>query len=112
MREMREFKIKYVFHIPLCEFSGDELASIEIDEILEDLINRFNDNGFDSLYVSKAEGHYKSRRFDEMLLTLFSDDDAPEAIFKDWFRQNNAILKQEAFAFECSNRMYVEKLYK
>lgn len=107
---MKEFSRKYIFHIPLCEYSGEELVLIDIDEILEDLIDRFNENGFDSLYVSKVEGHYKSRRFDELLLTLFCDGDAPETIFKDWFRLNNDVLRQEAFAFECGNRMYVEKL--
>lgn len=107
---MKEFSRKYVFHIPLCEYSGEELVLIDIDEILEDLIGRFNENGFDGLYVSKVEGHYKSRRFDELLLTLFCDGNNPEAIFKDWFRLNNDVLRQEAFAFECGNRMYVEKL--
>ena len=67
---MREFSRKYVFHIPLCEYDGDGLVEIDIDEILENLINRLNEKGFDSLYVTRVEGHYKSRRFDELLLTL------------------------------------------
>ena len=107
---MREFSRKYVFHIPLCEYDGDGLVEIDINEILENLINRLNEKGFDSLYVTRVEGHYKSRRFDELLLTLFCDGDEPETIFSDWFRHNNDVLKQEAFAFECGDRMYVEKL--
>lgn len=75
---MMEFSRKYVFHIPLYSYDGDVLVEIGIDEILEGLIGTFNEKGFDSLYVTRVEGHYKSRRFDELLLTLFCDGDVPK----------------------------------
>ena len=107
---MQELTRKYVFHIPLFRYSDDGLVAIDIDDVLGDLIDLFNESGFGSLYVTKVKSHYKSRCFDEVLLTLFCDGEGPEAIFEDWFRKNNDTLKQEAFAFECGNRMYIEEL--
>ena len=106
---MLELTRKYVFHIPLCRY-GDGMHPIDIDEILDDLICRFADDGFDSFYVSEVKSHYRSRSFDGLLLTLFCDDDSPEMIFRDWFLKNNAVLGQEALAFERDGKMIIEKL--
>ena len=96
---------KYVFHIPLYKFEDGELVELSIDGLLDNLID---DLGADSLYITKAKSHYKSRCFDELLLTLFvSGDESPEDIFKNWFRDNNHILGQEAFAYECQNQMHI-----
>lgn len=102
---------KYVFHIPLFKFSNNKLIQIEINDILDDLISQLNDNGFENLYMTKVKGHYKSRSFDELLITLFThDSQSPEIIFKKWFEKNNNILKQEEYAYECNNSMYIKKL--
>ena len=108
---MIELDKKYVFHIPLCRYGDGELREIDIDGVLDELIGLFNENGFDSLYVTKVKGHYRSRCFDELLLTLFSSsDENPEGIFIDWFERNNDVLGQEAFGWECGNRMYISRL--
>lgn len=108
---MIELDKKYVFHIPLCRYDGVELRKIDIDGVLDELIDQFNENGFDSLYVTKVKGHYRSRCFDELLLTLFSlSGENPQEIFVDWFERNNDVLGQEAFGWECGNRMYVREL--
>lgn len=45
---MIELDTKCVFHIPLYKFIDDELILIDIDEILDDLIGQFIENGYDS----------------------------------------------------------------
>lgn len=108
---MIELDSKYVFHIPLYRYDGDKLAEIDIGEVLDELIIQFNERGFESLYVTKVKGHYRSRCFDELLLTIFSSsDENPEEIFIDWFERNNDVLGQEAFGWECGNRMFICEL--
>lgn len=62
----------------------------------------------------KANGFYKSRCFDELLITIFaSEDDSqlkPHLIFKKWFADNNDILNQESMAYEYNNTLNIEKL--
>ncbi len=104
---MMELSERYVFHIPLCKFKDNLLLPIDIDEVLEDLIMRMD---HDSLYVTKAQGHYKSRSYDELLVTVFSSSDDLGGIFEDWFRANNIILEQDALAYEHNGKMYIQCL--
>ena len=107
---MLELSEKYVLHIPLYKYVDDELVLIEIDDILEDLISDLSENGFENFYLTKAKAHYKSRCFDELLLTVFTSSKSPEAIFEKWFRHNNDILGQESFGFEHANAMIIHEL--
>lgn len=112
---MIELDEKYIFHIPLYKYENNELVKINITDILDDLINQLNQEGYDSLYIMKVKGYYKSRGFDELLLTIFiseeqlkrQNQDSPEIVFKDWFKINNNILRQEALAYECNNKMFI-----
>lgn len=102
---MKELDKKYVFHIPLYRFEDDELIKLEIGDALDDLIAQLNCDG---LYITKVRSFYKSRCFDELLVSLFvSDSENPEEIFKKWFTNNNDVLGQESFSYECGNRMYI-----
>lgn len=113
---MVELDRKYVFHIPLYKYVDDELIAIDTDDIIGKLIAQLNENGYDSAYLTDVKGYYKSRRFDEVLITLFVSADFltnhkhPEAIFKEWFIESNDLLEQEAFAYECGNKMHIKKL--
>ena len=103
---------KYVFHIPLYKYVADELVSIDIGDIIDELVDDFSGNGFDSLYMTKVKSLYKSRMYDEVLITIFTDSGRyPEEIFENWFRRNNHVMEQEAFAYECGNEMMIERLY-
>ena len=104
---MIELTEKYVLHIPLSRFTGEGLTDIGIDEILEDLTNQLAQNGFDSFYITKAESHYRSRKYEELLLTVFAAQNGIEDIFEAWFRKNNDILAQEAFSYEHNDRMFI-----
>ena len=88
------------------------LIPIEYEEILDVLIDRLNQNGYDSLYITEVKGFYKSREFDELLITIFTSsyDSLPESIFECWFIENNDVLEQEAFAYECNNSMFVKEI--
>ena len=98
---------KYVLHIPLSKYENDELVSIDIDSILDELIANLNQNSF---YITKVESYYKNRQYDELLITIFTDgNDAIEDIFKNWFLKNNNILKQEEYAYEINNNLIIEK---
>lgn len=102
---MKELDKKYVFHIPLYKFEDDELIKLEIDDVLDDLMALLKS---DSLYITKVRSFYKSRCFDELLVSLFvSGSEKPEEIFKEWFRTNNDILGQESFSYECGDRMFI-----
>ena len=61
---MIELDEKYVFHIPLYKYVDGELVLIEIDDLLDELISDFSENGFENFYLTKAKAHYKSRCFD------------------------------------------------
>ena len=98
---------KYVLHIPLCRFGDGELVAIDIDEILEDLVGRLD---CESFYMTKVRGCYRSRVFDELLITVFASDRDIGEIFGEWFKSNNDVLGQEAFSYECGDRMFVEML--
>ena len=108
---MMELNTKYVFHMPVYKYIENRLVLIEYDKILDDLIDQLNKSGFNSLYMAEVKGYYKSRSFDELLITLFcSSKESPEIIFKKWFIGNNDILEQESFAYECNNSMFIEEL--
>ena len=108
--KMIELAEKFVFHIPLYKYSSGELVSIELDGLLDELKGEFHDNGFDSLYISEVKSMYKSRCFDELLITLFADSKLPAEIFEVWFRKNNDVLGQESFGYELANRMIIHDL--
>lgn len=109
---------KYVFHIPLYKYVNNELIPIDIGDILADLTEKLNKEGYESLYMTKVKSYYKLRNFDEVLITLFisqkrvSDNkqELPDKIFKRWFKQNNHVLQQEAYAYEHNNSMIIESL--
>lgn len=102
---------KYVFHIPLYKHVSGNLIQIDIEDILDELISQFNENGFESLYITKINSYYKKRQFDEMLITIFSNDELPGEIFEEWFRKHNDVLCQEAFAYEIGNTMVINDLH-
>ena len=106
-----ELDCRYVLHIPLSRWENGKIMPLDMDEPISELMELLEDKGFDSFYVTKVEGHYKSRKYDELLVTIFADDDdSPIAIFRQWFSKNNGKLRQEAFAYEFNNRMIVENL--
>ena len=57
-----------------------------------------------------GKGMELERQFDEMIVTLFSNDDLPCRIFEEWFRKHNDVLCQEAFAYETGNTMVINDL--
>lgn len=103
---MKELNKKYVFHIPLYKYEDNELILIEIDDILDDLIYQL---GSESLYMTKVKSVYKKRMYDEILLTIFTNE-SPEFVFEKWFEENNDMLCQEAFAYELGDSMIIKKL--
>ena len=98
---------KYVFHVPLFRFSNDELIPIEIDEALDDLIMSLD---AESLYITKAKAHYKSREYDELLVTVFTSSSGLDKPFAEWFSKNNHLLGQEALAYEHNGRLHIRHL--
>ena len=57
------------------------------------------------------KSYYKSRRYDELLVTIFAGNGkGPCEIFRDWFSRHNKVLCQEAFAVEINNRMIIRKI--
>ena len=112
--DVMEMDEKYIFHIPLYKYENGKLLSIEIDDIISELIDEFALNSYENLYMIKAKGFYKSRCFDEILIHIFvpaeSKKTMPDEIFKKWFVNNNNILQQEALAYEYNNKLFVEKI--
>ena len=104
---MIELDDKYVFHIPLYRCEDNELILIEMDDILDDLINQFHQNGFEGMYITQVKSYYRTRLYDEILITIFASGKSPVEIFEGWFRKNNDVLLQESFAYETENRLII-----
>lgn len=98
---------KYVLHIPLFRHRDGCLEELEIDELLDGLIENLD---CESFYTSRVVSYYKSRCFDEMLITVFTNDDGVAKVFGEWFRANNHVLGQEAFSYEHNHVLVIEKL--
>lgn len=84
-----------------------------MDDILNELLDKFSENGYNSAYMTNVNAFYKSRSFDEVLITIFTtknNSELPEDIFSIWFKDNNTVSCQEAFAYECGDKMFIEKL--
>ena len=108
-----ELDCKYVLHIPLSMWENGKLKALDVDGQINELISCLELKGFDGFYVTKVESHYKSRKYDELLITIFAcGDDTPLPIFRHWFFKNNHILSQEAMAYEVDNKMIIEALKK
>lgn len=109
-----ELDKKYVLHIPFHKFENDKITKINMKNLIDDLIKQLNNNGYISFYMTKVNGYYKNRCFDEMLITIFASSDSkqklPDEIFSKWFKENNNTLKQESFAYEYNNKMYIEEI--
>lgn len=106
-----ELDCRYVLHVPLSRWENDKIIPLDLDGLIMELMSSLELEGFDSFYVTKVEGHYKSRKYDELLITIFAGgDDSPLPIFRHWFAKNNDTLRQEAFSYEFNNRMIVENL--
>ena len=107
--ENMELDCRYVLHIPLSKWENGKIKSLMVDDVIAELISLLEAEGFDSFYVTKVESYYKSRKYDELLVTIFAGDgDGPCEIFRRWFLAHNDVLRQEAFAFEINNRMIIE----
>ncbi|MDO5849752.1 MAG: hypothetical protein Q4P14_00930 [Methanobacteriaceae archaeon] len=103
---------KYIFHLPLYKYANEELIAID-SSIISNLMDLFNEKGYENAYVMKVKGYYKSRSFDELLITIFTsstDNIKPDSIFKDWFIENNDILEQDSFAYEYNDEMFIFEL--
>lgn len=108
---MSELSEKYVFHIPVFKFEDNRLIRIDIDGYICNLVAMFAESGFEGMYSTMVKSYYKSRCYDEILITVFtSPEEAPEEIFRDWFVKNNDVFAQEAFAFEHNGTMHIERL--
>lgn len=102
-----QLKEKYVLHIPLAKYTNNELKPLDIDDTVSELINQINENG---LYMQKVKSYYKSRIYDELIITVFTKQNNIGEIFKEWFIKNNHILKQEAMAYEYNGILLIEEL--
>ena len=105
---------KYVLHIPTYKYVNNELIPIDTEDIINDLIRQLNEKGYDSLYMTSSKGFYRSRSFDEVLITIFTQEnlnrELPNTIFRKWFNENNCILEQEALAYEHNNALFIEEI--
>ena len=118
-----KFEHKLVFHVPLMYSVGNRLEEIKTPEIVQNLIQKLFDAGYDSFYVQDADGYYTrrenfGRQYPEKLITLFTGqsgmpDDTKERltqdaiqIFQQWIRKHDDELRQEEYAYELDGKLY------
>jgi len=102
---------KYVLHIPLSRFVNGEMEMLDIDNLLEELFRKLEENGIEGFYTTRTTGFYRSRRYPELLLTVYSNRTSiVEVIFEEWFQTHNKVLCQEAFSYEANDRLHVIRL--
>ena len=105
---------KLVLHIPEAAWCDDHLEDIPVDIEMAALTNALSAIGATSFYLQKVTGSYKGRMYPERLLVLFCRD-GPEAemviaIFGDWFRSRNEVMRQEAFSYERNGTLFIMQL--
>lgn len=102
-------KRKAVLHIPQMAWENGELVDIDLAGALEELLENLAEAGVTSLYQTQATGYYKGRSYPEMLFTVFgiAETTAAVHIFEAWNKKHKGILKQEAFAYELDERLFV-----
>ena len=109
-----ELSEKLVLHVPEEKWCVDHLESIASGHVLDELIGTLENAGVISLYSQNAMGFYKGRCYHEILFTIFCENQARAKtvaeIFGDWFRTHNAVLKQEAFAYEWNGTLHIRTL--
>lgn len=104
-------KNKHILHIPLSRFVNGEMEMLDIDDLLEVLFDKLEENGIEGFYTTRATGFYRSRRYPELLLTVYSNRAGiVEEIFEEWFQTHNKVLCQEAFSYEANDRLHVIRL--
>lgn len=105
---------KYVLHIPTLKHINVKEKTIISQDYINILTDNLTKNGYSSFYITKAEGQYKKRNFDEILITIYAPEKTsttrPDTIFRQWFIKYNHIFKQESFAYELNNKLHIEKL--
>lgn len=107
---MNKLNTKITLHIP--EYFHDETGLIPIPEdILHKLYIQLQNAKYD-FYITTAETYYKNRTYTTKLITSYTTDNdkTPINIFKQWFNDNNNKLKQESYAYEYNNTLYIEEL--
>ena len=101
-------KNKHILHIPLSRFVNGEMEMLDIDDLLEELFDKLEENGIEGFYTTRATGFYRSRRYPELLITVYSNRAGiVEEIFEEWFRAHNEVLGQEAFSYEANDRLII-----
>lgn len=68
-----QYNTKLVLHIP-CMAWDNGLVEIDYKAFKNILLERLAEVGADSLYSIPAEGTYKGRVYDEILLTVFCEE--------------------------------------
>lgn len=104
---------KLVLHIP--HFAWEDGTLVPIDHLLfnRKLYAVLQEIGVDSWYVTKAQGFYKGRDYEEELLTVFchgKDADAIADRFCMGFLENRDLMQQEAFAYERNGQLVIVEL--
>ncbi|MBE6494628.1 MAG: hypothetical protein E7Z84_08515 [Methanosphaera stadtmanae] len=111
---MIELDEKYVLHIPSHKYEDGKLLNITTTSHINDLMDKLNNEGYTSFYKTDVKGYYKTRCFDEILITIFTskkeNKKSPKDIFRQWFKEHNSILKQESWAYEHNGTLFIEKL--
>ena len=104
-------KNKHVLHIPLSRFVNGELKMLDIDDLLEELFRKLEENGIEGFYITHATGFYRSRKYPELLITVYSNEkETVEEILEKWFQTHNKVLCQEAFSYEANDWLHVIRL--
>jgi hypothetical protein len=104
-------KNKHVLHIPLSRFVNGELEMLDIDDLLEELFRKLEENSIEGFYITRATGFYRFRSYPELLITVYSNEKGTvEEIFEEWFQTHNKVLCQEAFSYEANDRLHVIRL--
>lgn len=107
-----EYSVKLVFHIP-CKAWDNGLIDVDYNTFKQILLENLSAIGLVNSYTVSATGHYKGREYDELLLTVFCENqykDKAIEIFRQAFHKHNDFMQQEAFAYEHNDTLTVEEL--
>ena len=96
-------------------YEHEKLKDIPIKKITKSLTESLQpflrDNNI-SFYISRTKRCSQNRYYPEKIITLYRNDDCLDIInmFKDWFKANNDVLKQDFLTYEYNDSLHVEFL--
>lgn len=101
---------RIAFHIPHYAWVEDKLVSIDYETFKKAVLEFLTEHKVNGAYSFPATGYYKGRKYDEEILTVYTDTSVMAEVTSSYGNlcdQFKAEMMQEAFAVEVNGQMLI-----